>query len=60
MADEENDPRAYGKNLEQVILQLQARFGRLPTDNEVYRYIWGPSHTRQWIWDNHGLPENQR
>ena len=61
MADEEEkDPRAYGKGLEQVILQLQAHFERLPTDKEVYRFIWGTAHDRLWIWNNKGLPENQR
>ena len=60
MAEEEKNPRAYGESLEQVILGLAARFERLPTDKEVYRFVWGTDHDRQWIWTNKGLPENQR
>lgn len=56
----EYDPKAYGDSLEQVIRQLQARFGRLPSDNEVYRFIWGDGNARQRIWDNKGLPEALR
>ena len=52
----EYDPTAYQGTLEQVIAGLQARFGRLPTDQEVYRFIWGQPHVRQRIWDNKGLP----
>jgi len=55
--EESYDPKAYGHSLEQVILQLNARFGRLPSDNEVYRFIWGDENVRQKIWDNKGLPE---
>lgn len=58
--EEVPDPRAYDNNLEKVILQLNARFGRLPSDNEVYRFIWGGPDTRQRIWDNKGLPEALR
>lgn len=58
--DESYDPKAYGHTLEQVILQLQARFGRLPSDNEVYRFVWGGEAVRQRIWDNKGLPEGIR
>lgn len=57
---EEKDPRAYGKDLEKVIQILTKHFGRIPTDKEVYRTVWGSPQTRQWIWDNKGLPENQR
>lgn len=58
--EEAPDPKAYGNNLEQVILHLKDRFGRLPSDNEVYRFIWGGANTRQRIWDNKGLPEALR
>ncbi len=58
--DESYDPKAYGHTLEEVILQLNARFGRLPSDNEVYRFIWGGPDVRQRIWDNKGLPEGVR
>ena len=57
---EEKDPRAYGKDLEKVIQILAKHFGRIPTENEVYRTIWGNPHDREWIWNNKGLPENQR
>lgn len=46
--------------LEMTILQLQARFGRLPTEKEVYRFIWGSPEERQKIWMNYGLPEGRR
>lgn len=48
------------EDLEKVILHLQARFERLPTENEVYRFIWGGEVLRQKIWENKGLPEHQR
>lgn len=57
---EEKDPHAYGKDLRMVIQILTARFGRLPTENEVYRTVWGTPEDREWIWENKGLPENQR
>jgi hypothetical protein len=65
VAEEQNvedapDPRAFSNDLEQVVLQLNSRFGRLPSDNEVYRYIWGGPNVRQRIWDNKGLPEALR
>lgn len=48
------------EDLTKVIEGLQARFGRLPTDNEVYNFVWGTAATRQSIWDCKGLPEGTR
>lgn len=55
--EEVYDPNAYRQSLEQVIAGLQKRFGRLPTDQEVYRFVWGDPASRERIWDNKGLPK---
>lgn len=59
-AEEVYDPNAYRQSLEQVIAGLQKRFGRLPTDQEVYRFVWGDAASRERIWDRKGLPEALR
>lgn len=34
-----------------LVLSLRARLGRLPTEDEVYRFITGSHEERQAIWD---------
>lgn len=58
--EEKHDPKASSKNLDKIIAQLNDRFGRLPSENEVYRFIRGDANTRQRIWSNKGLPEALR
>lgn len=59
-AEAKGDYRNLGEDMEKVILGLKSRFGRIPTDNEVYRFIWGTKESRERIYANRGLPENQR
>jgi len=42
-----------------VINSLVERFGRLPTDTEVYRFIWGGPEMRKKIWNDKGLPQTE-
>jgi hypothetical protein len=50
----------YQDGLVEVIAHLNKRFGRLPTENEVYRVLWGSTREREKIWENRGLPEHLR
>lgn len=50
----------FSVDLEKVILGLAKRFDRMPTDNEVYRFVWGTPMDRQRIYQHKGLPEDQR
>ena len=34
-----------------LVLCLQARLGRLPTEEEVLTFIWGDKETRERIWN---------
>lgn len=42
-------------DLEKVVLNLQKHFGRLPTDREVYHFVYGSAETRNRIYENKGL-----
>lgn len=46
----------FDKDLEMVILNLQKHFERLPTDREVYRFIFGTPEERERIYENKGMP----
>lgn len=46
-------------DINEVVTQLAERFGRLPTEDEVYRFLMGTPFERQAIWD-HGLPETEK
>jgi len=37
--------------LKLFVMALTAKFGRLPTDDEVHGYIFGDSETRKKIWN---------
>jgi hypothetical protein len=39
-------------NLKRLILSLRARFGRLPTEDEVLDFINGDQERREQIWNS--------
>lgn len=41
------------RNLKALILSLQARFGRLPTEDEVVGFINGDQEARERIWNSY-------
>lgn len=45
--------RAKTTSLEMVIMWLEARFGRLPTEEEVLEFINGDEKRRLEIWNQH-------
>lgn len=38
--------------LKLLVLTLQAKLGRLPTESEIVNFIFGDKDTRKIIWDN--------
>ena len=49
--------KTWDEDLAMVILNLQKHFGRLPTDREVYRYVFGTAYERERIYEAKGMPD---
>lgn len=49
-------PPSLDGDLARTIANLEKHFGRLPTDREVYRFVFGTKEERERIYQEKGMP----
>lgn len=45
--------QSTNEKIDMLIMALTARFGTLPTEDEVYAFIFGDKDERQRVWNSH-------
>jgi hypothetical protein len=40
------------QDLEAIVYNLRVRLGRMPTDSEVYKFVFGTELERKQVWNN--------
>lgn len=47
----EDVPQAEELRMEQIVMVLASRFGRMPTEDEIEQFIMADDKTREEIWN---------